>query len=132
MIPAVWIIGAGLVGILGVAAIVMKWDDVLDWLHDFLPKVSKMIRNMSRYFGPKFEHVAIVVADFVDKVNAKIEHKLYHKLENGQWLEETTTRQIPESELPPAVKRKLEKKRLGKIEEADITEELELELGTEI
>ena len=132
MIPAVWLIGAGLVGILGVAAIVMNWDDILGWLHDFLPKVSKMIRNMARYFGPKFEHVAIMTADFVDKVNAKIEHKLYHKLENGQWLEETTARQIPEKELPPAVKRKLEKKRLGKIEDADITDEMELELNTHI
>lgn len=129
MIPAAWLIGAGLLGALGVAAIVFNWDEILEWLHDFLPKVSNMIRNVAKQFGPQFEHVALMVADFIDNVNSKIEHKLYHKIGKGQWLEETTTRQIPESELPPAVLRKLEAKRRGKIEEADITDEVEEELG---
>ena len=88
-----------------------------------------MIRNIAKQFGSQFEHVALMAADFLDNVNAKIEHKLYHKIGKGQWLEETTTRQIPESELPPAVLQKLEAKRRGKIEEADITDEVEEELG---
>lgn len=131
MIPVAWLIGAGLVGLLGGAAIVYFWDDILNWLHDFLPKVSKMLRSIAKKI-PMFEHVAIMLADFVDAVNAKIEHKLYHKQQDGQWLEETTRRTLPEEELPPAVKRKLEKKRRGRIKEADITEEMELETGYSI
>lgn len=131
MIPLPWLVIGGLVGLLGGAAIVYFWDDILKWLHDFLPKVSKMLRAMATKI-PAFEHVALMVADFVDAVNSKIEHKLYHKMQDGQWVEETTRRTLPESELPPAVKRKLEMKRRKQIEEADITEELELELGQSI
>lgn len=131
MLPVAWLIGAGLVGILGGAAIVYFWDDILKWLHDFLPKVSEMLRSIAKKI-PLFEHVALMLADFVDAVNSKIEHKLYHKMESGQWMEETTRRTLPESELPPAVKRKLEEKRRGRIKEADITEEMELELGQSI
>ena len=128
MLPAAWLIGAGLVGILGVAAVVYNWDGILDWLHDFIPKVSEILRAASYEFGPEFKAAAMIVGGFLDTVHAKIEHKLYHKIGKGQWLEETTTRQIPESELPPAVLRKLEAKRRGKIEEADITDEIEEEL----
>lgn len=131
MIPVAWLVGAGLVGLIGGAAIVYFWDDILEWLHDFLPKVSAMIRAIARKI-PAFEHVGMMIADFVDSVNAKIEHKLYHKQKDGQWLEETTRRTLPESELPPAVKRKLEQKRRKQLKEADITEEMELETGYSI
>ena len=131
MIPVAWLIGAGLVGLIGGAAIVYFWDDILEWLHDFLPKVSAMIRSIAKKI-PMFEHVGMMLADFVDAVNAKIEHKLYHKMKDGQWLEETTRRTLPESELPPAVKRKLEQKRRKQLKEADITEEMELETGYSI
>ena len=127
MIPVAWLIGAGLVGLIGGAAIVYFWDDILEWLHDFLPKVSAMIRSIAKKI-PMFEHIGMMIADFIDSVNAKIEHKLYHKQKDGQ----TTRRTLPESELPPAVKRKLEKKRQGRLKEADITEEMELETGYSI
>ena len=55
----------------------------------------------------------------------KIAHKLYYK-EDEQWIEETTTRKIPESEVPPFIRNKGIKK------ETDITEEMEEELGLEI
>ena len=128
MIPAVWLGVAGLAGLLGVAAIVYNWDEVLDWLHDFLPKISKMVRAMAKNFGPEFEHAAIMVADVLDSVDARIEHKLYHKIGHQQWMEETTRRTLPEKELPPAVKRKIAKARKNH-EEADITDEIEDELG---
>ena len=131
MLPVAWLVGAGLAGLLGVAAVVYFWDDILKWLHDFLPKVSNMLRSIAKKI-PLFEHVAMMLADFVDAVDAKIEHKLYHKMEDGQWMEETTRRTLPESELPPAVKRKLELKRQGRLKEADITEEMELETGYSI
>ena len=128
MIPVAWLVGAGLVGILGVAAVVYDWDEILDWLHDFIPKISSMLREAARSFGPNFQAAAMVVGGFLDTVHAKIEHKLYHKVEHGKWLEETTRRTLPESELPPAIRNKIRRNR----QDADITEELELELGMRI
>lgn len=129
MIPAAWLIGAGLVGILGVAAVVYNWDGILDWLYDFIPKVSEMLRMASVEFGPEFKAAAMVVAGFLDVVNAKIEHKLYHKLGNRTWMEETTRRTLPESELPPAIRNKIRRNRR---QDTDITEDVELELGMSV
>jgi len=129
MLPLPWLIGVGLAGILGAAAIVYHWDDILEWLHDFLPKVSRMIREFAKKFVTNFEHIAYILADQVDAVDAKIEHYLYHKQKDGQWIEEKTTRTLPESELPSYAKKKLAEKRRGRIEEADITHELENEVG---
>lgn len=128
MIPVAWLVGAGLVGILGVAAVVYDWDEILDWLHDFVPKISSMLREAARSFGSEFQAAAMVVGGFLDTVHAKIEHKLYHKVGHGKWLEETTRRTLPESELPPAIRNKIRRNR----QDADITEELELELGMRI
>lgn len=63
MIPLPWLIGVGLAGIFGVAAIVYNWDDILKWLHDFLPKVSRMIREFAKKFVTNFEHIAYILAD---------------------------------------------------------------------
>lgn len=129
MLPAAWLIGAGLVGILGVAAVVYNWDGILDWLHDFIPKVSEMLRAASYEFGPEFKAAAMIVGGFLDTVHAKIEHKLYHKIGNQRWLEETTRRTLPESELPPAIRNKIRRNRR---QDADITEDVELELGMSV
>ena len=128
MIPAAWLIGAGLVGILGVAAVVYNWDGILDWLHDFIPRVSQMLREVSMSFGSEFKAAAMIVGAFLDTVHAKIEHKLYHKIGEQKWLEETTRRTLPESELPPAIRKKIRRNR----QDADITKEMELELGMSI
>ena len=131
MIPLPWIIGAGLAGIFGVAAVVYHWDDILEWLHDFLPKVSNMLRSIAKKIS-LFEHVAYMIADKIDNVTAKIEHRLYHKRQDGLYEEEITRRTLPPSELPAFAKKKLEMKRRGQIEEADITPELEKEVGYSI
>ena len=128
MLPVAWLIGAGLVGIFGVAAVVYNWDGILDWLKDFVPKVSEMLRVAAKDFGSQFQAAAMVVGGFLDMVTAKIEHKLYHKVGNGKWLEETTRRTLPESELPPAIRNKIRRSH----KDADITEELEMELGIDI
>ena len=64
-----------------------------------------------------------------DSVHAKIEHKLYHKIGNQTWMEETTRRTLPENELPPAIRQKI---RRGRTRDTDITEDIELELGMSI
>ena len=55
----------------------------------------------------------------------KIAHKFYYQ-EDGQWIEETTSRKLPESEVPPFIRNKGIKK------ETDITEEMEEALGLEV
>ncbi len=129
MIPAAWLIGAGLVGILGVAAVVCNWDEIMEWLHEFIPKVSQMLKAASTQFGGEFKAAAMIVGGFLDVVHAKIEHKLYHKIGKQTWLEETTRRTLPESELPPAIRNKIRRNRK---QDTDITEDVELELGMEI
>ena len=129
MIPAAWLIGAGLVGVLGVAAVVYNWDGILDWLHDFIPRVAQMLREVALTFDPKLQAAAMIVGGFLDTVHAKIEHKLYHKIGNQRWLEETTRRTLPESELPPAIRNKIRRNRR---QDADITEDVELELGMSV
>ena len=130
MIPVVYLGLVGLAGILGGAAIVTYWDDILEWLHAFLPKISELIKLYAKEFGPEFEHTAIIVADVVDAVNAQIEHKLYHKIGHQEWMEETTKRVLKEEELPPAIRRKLEQKRqTASTDKIDITDEIEAEIG---
>lgn len=129
MVPAAWLIGAGLVGILGVAAVVYNWDEVMEWLYDFIPKISQMLRAASVKFGPEFKAAAMVVGGLLDSVHAKIEHKLYHKIGNQTWMEETTRRTLPKNELPPAIRQKI---RRGRTRDTDITEDIELELGMSI
>lgn len=128
MLPVAWLIGAGLAGLLGGAALVYFWDDILKWLNDFLPKVSNFIRELGRKFASGFEHITDMIADKIDATNAKISHRLYHKRQDGMWEEEKTSRTLPESELPASIKSKLAKKR----HEADITEEMELITGQTI
>jgi len=128
MIPAAWLIGAGLLGMLGVAAMVYNWDEVLDWLHNLLPKVSQMVKSIAKV-NPEFKAAAMVVAGFVDAVHAQIEHKLYHKTGAATWMEETTRCKLPEKELPPNIRKKV---MLNKKAPADISQELELELGMKI
>ena len=129
MIPAAWLIGAGLVGVLGVAAVVYNRDGILDWLHDFIPRVAQMLREVSLTFDPKLQAAAMIVGGFLDTVHAKIEHKLYHKIGNQRWLEETTRRTLPENELPPAIRNKIRRNRK---QDTDITEDIELELGMSV
>ncbi len=131
MIPVPFLIAAGLVALIGGAVVVANWDDVLNWLHDFLPKVSKLVRELAKQCGPDFEHIANMFADLVDDAHAKIEHVLYHKRMDGKWEEEITRRILPESELPPHIKQKILAKRRQR-EKADITNEMEEMVGMTI
>ena len=120
MIP---LLVGGLIG-LGVAAIVSHWDDILEWLSDFLPKVANFIREIGRRIGPMAEYITEMIGEKLDNISTAIKHYLYYK-QNGQWVEEITKRILPESELPERIKRKLRRKG----QEEDITDEIELETG---
>ena len=120
MIPV--LIGLGV--LIGGALIVANWDKIVDWLNDFIPKLKEAWAEMREYVP----HAARIYGDVIVKGSdllARIIHKLYYK-QDGQWVEETTTRMCDESEVPEAIRQKIKK------QEADITEESEKELKLEV
>ena len=102
---------------IGGILVVAFWDDIVNWL-------KKLAREIKAMFSRISKKIAHAVAGFIQRVEnglAAIRHKLYYK-EQGQWVEETTTRKIKESEVPPRIRN------LISSQEEDITEELEDEL----
>ena len=116
MIP---VLLAGLAGVIGGMIVVHYWDDIVNWLKDFLPKVKEYFENLKT----KLAHAAVMVAEKVKDAYVAIKHKLYYK-EEGQWMEQTTTRQISEDEVPPFIRDKI----AAQEQEVDITAEIENEL----
>lgn len=116
------LIGAGL--LIGGALIVANWDSVIGWLRNFIPKLKAawesirvMVPHGARIYGD-------LIVEGANKL-AKIMHKLYYQ-EDGQWVEETTTRKVSEREVPAAILAKIRK------QETDITETMEQELQLEV
>ena len=116
------LIAAGLA--IGGVVIVANWDSIANWLKDFVPKlraawnsVRENVPHGARIFGD-------IIVEGAERL-ARIIHKLYYK-ENGQWIEETTTRKVSEDEVPASIRNKINRK------EADITEEIEKELKLEV
>ena len=85
MIPALIALG---IGALIVAA---NWDDVVDWLRSFTAKVKAALAGLG--------HAAKLFAQKVKDRFLRIMHRLFYK-EDGKWFEETTIREIDESEVP--------------------------------
>ena len=112
------LIAAGLA--IGGVVIAANWNSIVNWLKDFVPKlraawnsVRENVPHGARIFGD-------IIVEGAERL-ARIIHKLYYK-ENGQWIEETTTRKVSEDEVPASIRNKINRK------EADITEEIEKEL----
>ena len=112
MLP--WIIAAVIGGVLLVAF----WDEIVDWLKDLVTKLKSMFASMAK----KIAHAAGAFIQKIENGLAAIRHKLYYK-EEGEWVEETTTRKIKESEIPANILRKAKRS-----QETDVTEEIEDEL----
>ena len=112
---------AGLALLVGGILIVAFWDDIVDWLRDFIPKVVQFFRELPQ----KIAHAAAIFIERVESGLTAIRHKLYYK-EEGKWIEETTTRKVKESEVPPHIRHKISR------QEEEITEEMEQELQMEI
>lgn len=106
-----WVVGGLLV-----AAVVACWDEIVEWL-------SEAVSAIKRFFVGILHATAAFVKKARDKI-AKMMHSVFYK-EDDKWIEETTTREIPESELPASVRRKLTTRK------KEVTEELE-ELGLEV
>lgn len=120
MLPLLIVAGLAI----GSVVIAANWDSIVNWLKDFVPKlraawnsVRENVPHGARIFGD-------IIVEGAERL-ARIIHKLYYK-ENGQWIEETTTRKVSEDEVPASIRNKINRK------EADITEEIEKELKLEV
>lgn len=101
--------------LVGGALVAANWQEVENWLKDFLPKLQNALKETG-------------IVDYAAKLFSSVEgnvmrlvHKLYYK-ENGKWVEKTTVREIDESEVPAWAKEGLTAK------ESDVTERYEKEL----
>ena len=101
--------------LVGGALVAANWQEVENWLKDFLPKLQSVLKETG-------------IVDYAAKLFSSVEgnvmrlvHKLYYK-ENGKWVEKTTVREIDESEVPAWAKEGLTAK------ESDVTAHYEKEL----
>jgi hypothetical protein len=106
---------AAAVGVATVGILSYFWDDIKNWLHYAINWVKRTVRGI--VYGAKV---------FIRKMREAYEEisKTYHQDENKKWHETTTTREVPESEVPPEIRAKARVYN----QEVDITEELEKEL----
>ena len=79
-----------------------RWSEVTNWLKDFVSKLAKIFLNVAQGIS----HAAAVFIQTLDNGLSGIVHKLYYK-EGEQYIEKTTVRTVPESELPSWAKAKL-------------------------
>ncbi len=110
MVPLL-VLGALVGGALAVA----NWQEIENWLKEFLPKLQTALKDVG-------------IVDYAAKLFSSVEgnvmrlvHKLYYK-ENGKWVEKTTVREIDESEVPAWAKEGLTAR------ESDVTARYEKEL----
>ncbi|MDQ0202852.1 hypothetical protein [Pectinatus haikarae] len=121
MIPL--LVALGIAAFVGTAIVVTRWDDIIDWLNDLIPRLKAAWQNLKR----NIHHAAMIVYKWIKKKKLQIKHMLYCE-ENGEWTEETTTRIVAEEEVPEFIKNKI-----GKNEkDTDITREMEEVLQLEI
>ena len=111
MIPV--LIGLG--ALVGGFMVYENWEQIMNWLKEFLPKIQEAFKNSG-------------VTDYAAKLFSSVQngaltliHKIYYK-ESGKWIEKTTTREIDESQVPEWAKAGLTSK------ETDVTERYQKEL----
>ena len=98
MIP--FLVGLGLV--IGGTLLVKYWKNIVDWLKDFIPKLKMAWKRVR----PMLPYAAIIVGDKLWEAGSAlvaVMHRLYYK-ENGEWIEQTTTRKVEESEVPAHIR----------------------------
>ena len=120
MVPV--LVAAAIAAAGGAAYYVYKhWDELKVWFSNFLTSLKAAIKKSMQGIA----NAAVIVGEKIRDGIAQLKHKLFYK-ENGKWMEETTKREVTEDEVPPYIRAKIAK------QEADITQEMELELGQSI
>ncbi len=108
----------------GAAYYVYKhWDEVKAWFSKFLTSLKEAISKSMRGIA----NAATIVGEKIKDSIARIKHQLFYKdKQNDQWMVERTVVPVSEDEVPPHIRAKIAR------QEADITQEMELELGQTI
>lgn len=120
MVP--FLVAAAVAAAGGAAYYVYKhWDEIKAFFFNFLSSLKDAIAEKMRGIA----HAAVMVGEKIRTGIAQLKHKLFYK-EEGKWMEETTKREVNEDEVPPYIRAKIAK------QEADISKEMELELGMSI
>lgn len=120
MVPV--LVAAAVAAAGGAAYYVYKhWDELKEFFSNFLSRLKVSIKEKMRGIA----NAAVIVGEKIRTGIAQLKHKLFYK-EDGKWMEETTKREVNEDEVPPYIRAKIAK------QEADITQEMEMELGMSI
>jgi len=120
MVPV--LVAAAVAAAGGIGFFVYKhWDEIKEFFSNFLTSLKEAIAKKMRGIA----NAAVIVGEKIKTGVAQIKHKLFYK-EEGKWMEETTKREVTEEEVPPYIRAKIAK------QEADITQEMELELGMSV
>lgn len=115
--------------LIGGAVVVANWDKITGWLREFIPKLRAAWKQVREHVPHAAKIVGDIVMEGADRLS-RIMHKLYYQ-EDGQWMEETTTRKIDASEVPADIMAKI-KRQQAQQQEANITEEMEEILQLEV
>lgn len=120
MVPL--LVAAAVAAASGAAYYVYKhWDEVKAFFSNFLTNLKAAIKEKMHGIA----NAAVIVGERIRTGIAQLKHKLFYK-EEGKWMEETTKREVTEDEVPPYIRAKIAK------QEADITQDMELELDMSI
>lgn len=120
MVPV--LVAAAVAAAGGAAYYVYKhWDEIKAWFSKFLTNLKAAIKEKMRNIA----NAAVIVGQKIREGVAQLKHKLFYK-EDGKWIQETTRVEVTEDEVPPYIRAKIA------MQEADITQEMELELGQSV
>lgn len=100
---------------IGIVGLVLTWNQIKKWLIAIVDEVHKKLKDII--------HAADVFIQKITKEKNKsyIKYKLYHKEKNGEWIEETTSKEVYNSELPHILKERIEFKEEN-LEKSDFKE----------
>lgn len=123
MLP--WLIW-GVLAMLGTAAVISNWDDFVDWFRDFLRKLKTELAGNLKQAARTAKIFAELVISGGERL-VKFIHRMSYR-QNGKDCVKTTTRSVPEEEVPAEVREKIRKQKHG---QADVTPEMKQPLQLE-
>jgi hypothetical protein len=97
----------------GLFLVVTYWNEIVNWLKELVIEVRAALKELA--------HAIDVFVQRVKKAAIKFITKVYYKAQ-GKWIEEKTTREIPEAEVPEHIRKKVQSR------ETNINKEIEQEL----
>ena len=114
----------GTIAGIGVLVALAHWDEILGWLKDFVVALAKVFMTVAKGLG----QAAAVFMQVSAEGLGEVIHRLYYRDDQtGQFVERTTTRTVPMSEVPDWAKAKL----MGQ-KEVNMTRDFEAELQMKI